>query len=943
MPDSSKTKSKQNSMQAALVVGGAGFVGSYICESLLAQNLHVIAVDDLSSGQEEYIASLKKDKNFDFIKADIDQSPLPEFPELKYIFHLGGIESYINGIDLSLKTMLVNSIGTYNILELARKNSAKLVLASSLDIYGGVLSSLSLNNYFGQTERESKKYTHHEAKRYAEALVTEYFRKYELDARIVRVADIYGPRMDLNSGTEIAQLFQEAISSDALTIHGDGLKIVHPTYVSDVVTGITKSIFTENTKGKIYNITSHDEINVLNFAYTIQKNSTKPLKIQFTQEYKEIKFPLHSAEIRQTESELAWNAKTKLPEGVTQTLEYFFLTQPKPKIAKKVSSPVVEPKANTLLLENMANKEVKPLPHSTELSTSIQSKKVKEPVPRDTLPKHKKVNKWNALILATSLFIVLNLFIFPLYTLYSTNNKSINSTHEALSQETLDSAIKAQNNIYFGNVQYDNLEWFFNTIQKRSAFENSRTSLQALDKLNTAVATQNKLKTDATSIVGTLLNGKGSTLQVEKVKQEITASFLNIQNAVIENQSASARITSEDNEMLFDSQTTSTLNEIFKKTPPLLNRYEKQSSLIQNVIQFLSPPQNKAYMIIFQDTLLLNKNEAKVVGYAYVQLNKNGAANLKTQEYLYKNSKSTVNDVVKEILEANKNNGWLPLNAIFTTNTNSLKELVTAEGSVTIPNLAQIINANDIEEKLIENRANSDFQLSIWKEVIAKIPVSNNEKLGKIGAALYKAILNEEIKILVQDAKGSISPPLCDTERILQRDFITNDETVYPNKNNGTPYCISLQEKQLSIQKNKETQKEINVDANPLDANTTHYKMRYSVKNNSKTAFSEDIEMTIPGAPQLANLEFSFPLSLDKARPEKKDSTTSYTMNIAIEPGTKKELIIEWNEKNANFDIKSTGLYISKPFGSVIENITATAKLDIIRSKSTQNTDLFLR
>ncbi|MDQ3098348.1 MAG: NAD-dependent epimerase/dehydratase family protein [bacterium] len=945
MPDSTKSKNKTIEIPSALVIGGAGFIGSYICESLLAQNLHVVAIDDLSTGQESYLESLKKDKNFEFIKADINISPLPEMSNIKYVFHIGGIESYINGIDLSLKTMLVNSIGTYNILELARKNNAQVLLASSLDIYGGALSSLTMKNYFGQSDRDSKKYTHHEAKRYAEALVTEYYRKFELDARIVRLADVYGPRMDLNSGTEIAQLFYEAINTDSLTIHGDGLKVVHPTFVSDVVTGITKAMFTANTKGKIYNITTHDEINVLNFAYTIQKNSTKPLKIQFTQEYKEIKFPLHPAEIQQTESDLAWNARTKLPEGVTQTLEYFFLTQPKATPTKKAAPVQTENmfNTNTLLVENMTSKEIKPLPHSEDLTIMLNSQKSKSTISHeDNVAPSKKVNKWNALILATSLFIVLSLFIFPLYTLYSSNDKSINATYESLSQESMESAINAQKNIYFGNVQYDNLEWFFNTVQKRSAFENSRTSLQALDKLNTAIATQNKVKSDAVDIVSALLNGTASTLQVEKVKRGITSNFLNIQNAVIENQTAIERRSSGDSELLFTQNSTSKLEEILKRSAPLLSKYEKESSLIQNITHFLSPPQNKSYMIIFQDTLFPNKYDSKVIGYAYIQINKNGITKMSVNQYIYINEKNTVSDVSKDILEINKSSGWLPLNAIFTANTTMLKNLVTAQGSVTAPNLAQIISTNDVEEKLLENRANNEFQYTVWKEGVTKISSLGDANLTKVGYALYKGILHEDIKMLVQDLNGTISPPLCDIDRILQRDFTDTDQSVYPNKNNGNPYCISLQEKQLSFQKNKDTQKNIDVTISALNESTSHFKITYQIKNNSKTTVSSDIELTLSDSPQLTNIEFQFPLALDKARQEKKDAGVSYTVNTAVEPGATKELIIEWNAKKTSADLNTSGVYISKPFGTVIEQITASHKTTRTRSNSSQNTDLYL-
>ncbi len=952
MPESTKTKTKP-SISQALVIGGAGFVGSYVCESLLAQNLQVVAIDDLSSGKEEYLEPLLKDKNFQFIKLDIDQSPFPEFPNVKYIFHIGGIESYINGVDLSLKTMLVNSIGTYNILELARKNNARLLLASSLDIYSGIMSSLNLKNYFGQSDRDIKRYTHHEAKRYAEALVTEYYRKYELDARIVRVADVYGPRMDLSSGTEIAQLFQEAITSDALTIHGDGLKTLHPTFVTDVVAGITKAMFTEDTSGKIYNITAHEEINVLNFAYTIQKNSTKPLKIQFTQEYKEVKFPLHPTEIQQTESELAWNAKTKLPEGVTLTLEYFFLRAAKEKPEKKKAAavektPALAPTENpdsskTILLENMSSKEVKPIPRSAELSNKV-TKDIKGNEPKATGEEktNHPINKWNALILATSLFVVLTLFIFPMLALYSTNDKSVAATQEALSQESLESAINAQENLYYGNVQYDNLEWFFNTIQKRSAFENTRASLQALDKINIAVAVQSKLRSTVYGTVNALVNGKATTAQIESSKQQLTTSFISIQNAVIENETVKQKLAEADSEVLLSQATTGKLNEILMRAEPLLKKYEQQSSLMQNVVQFLSPAQSKAYLVIFQDTLYPNKLDAKVLGYAYVQLGKNGIAKVNLQQYQYKNDKANSTEVIKDILDQSKTNGWLPLSAIFMGNTTTLEDLVIAEGSLTVSTLAQIVSANDIEQKLLENRANNEFQYLIWKEIFTSIPSLSNDKLSKVGTALYNGILHEDIKMLTQDDKGTVTFPVCDTNRILQRDFVNSDDQLYPNKTNGNPYCVVLQERQISVQTTKNLQKSIELTADEKDQDNYKFKLTYTIKNNSKTTFNGDVELSFPGTPQLTNLQLVFPLSLDKAKSEKKDNNTSYTVNVNIEPGTQKELVIEWTSKKSDGDINKSGIYLAKPYGTAIDKSSITINRQKPATAVGQNSDLYL-
>lgn len=903
------------SINTAIVVGGAGFVGSYVCDSLLAQNLKVIAIDDLSSGKESYVTPLKKNKDFEFLKLDIDQNKLPDFPDVKYIFHLGGIEAYINGVDLSIKTMLVNSIGTYNLLQLTKKHNAKFLLASSLDVYNGTLSSLNLKNYFGITDRDAKKYSHHESKRYAEALVTEYFRKYEIDARIVRMTDIYGPRMDLASGTEIAQLFRDATSSDTLTIHGDGLKILHPTFITDVIAGITKAMFTPETKGKIYNLTSHEPINVLNFAYTIQKSLSKPLKIQFTQEYKEIKFPLHPTEIQQTESELAWNARTKLSQGVSLTLEYYL-----EKSGKRIKKEEHTLKDKTNKGHTREEKTLTSQDNPTIVSFHTHTSKK---------PVTNKVSITNITLLSLSLFVVLYLFVFPLYALLNSNDKSIISTQTALSQETEKSATIAQKNIFYGNIQYNNLEWFFNTIQKRNSFENTRTSLQAMYELNAAIASQSKVKNQSIETIHSLLSGQGNYLQIEKTKNQINESLFNLQNALIENEIASKQLEENSYDVIFTKERTNTLKEIFSKSPSLLNQYGSQAALFQNIIQFLSPSQSRVYLVVFQNTYLPNKTDGKILGYAYFQIDRSGISKTNINSYLYKNSSDNPMDVIKDIVDSNKHLGWLPLNATFVANTSLLINIAAAQ------------NIN-IDSGHIDTADNSEYQYSLWKESLDRILSSTPDKLPLIGRALHSGILTEDIKLVSQDSKGVIFIPLCDTNRILQRDFINSDDSLYPKQNEPIPYCISLQEKQISLTKAQELQKSLSLTTNSLPDNLHRMKLVVSYKNNSKSTFNEDFEVTLPGSPQLTDLQLSFPLSLDKAKQIKKDNATSYIVNIAVEPSSSKDLVLEWITTKSDQANIASGIYISKPFGSIFQNLKLITP-GLSTAKISQNSDLFSR
>lgn len=309
----------------ALVAGGAGFLGSHLCETLLAQNVRVIALDNLEASGKDNIKHLLTDPQFTLVDDDLNNSSLRvgEVAQLDYIFHVAGVEEKLGEDDLSLETLLVNSLGTKHLLDLAKLKKAKFLLVSSADIYSGALSSTSLNYYFGRYEREEKVLTHHEAKRYAEALTFEYFKKYNVDARICRVLDVYGPRVNLTNGGTLNTLLREALTADQLTVEGDGLKTLHPTYVADVVFGLVKAMLLENTRGKIFHLVNPDKVTVLNLVEHLRGAFTKNYDILFTKEKSPLAFPYHTLEVDSTMQSLNWRPKVDLQSGLIKTAASF--------------------------------------------------------------------------------------------------------------------------------------------------------------------------------------------------------------------------------------------------------------------------------------------------------------------------------------------------------------------------------------------------------------------------------------------------------------------------------------------------------------------------------------------------------------------------------------------------------------------------------------------
>ncbi len=329
-----------------LIAGGASYLGLKLASSLLFQNCEVVVLDNLTSGSAANIEEFGNRQSFKFIKADIAQELPQDLGKFTHVYHLAGIEEYLTEAALTRADLLVNSAGTDNLLKFAKEIGAKFVLVSTLDVYFGIISQTSLENYFGPTRADFTHFSHHEAKRFAESLVASYFQNFSLDCAISRITQIYGPGMNLASNEVTARLIKQALTSDALLVPGDGLEVIHPTYIDDVVWGLVKVGFSKNTKGGIYNLVVPDEVKVLEFANRLKEaiariDETKVLEITFEKEEKPVKFPIPKVEFARTERDLGWAPKVDLGEGLVKTLEYF-LTKKEEKVEIKVEEQPIE-------------------------------------------------------------------------------------------------------------------------------------------------------------------------------------------------------------------------------------------------------------------------------------------------------------------------------------------------------------------------------------------------------------------------------------------------------------------------------------------------------------------------------------------------------------------------------------------------------------------------
>lgn len=306
-----------------LIAGGAGFIGSHLAEILLKEEARVLVLDNFATGKDTHVDHLLQNKKFALFNVDINQGLPDEIESVDYIFHLAGLEEYLySKNEISLDSLLTNAVGTKNLLDLAKKSEAKFLLASTIDVYQGRMSQLTLESYFGQSSEEANKYSLTEAKRYAEALVWEYFQRNNTDVRVVRFPEVYGPRMNLEASGDMGRLIQDLVDGRELHVHDEGLEKMYYLHVNDAVSGMVKAIFNDNTKGKIYSLVPKEKTSALEVAFLLRSLADRVVDIKFMDSAQVGIKPSTSVPDTFTLSELGWSPKVSLKEGMISTLEW---------------------------------------------------------------------------------------------------------------------------------------------------------------------------------------------------------------------------------------------------------------------------------------------------------------------------------------------------------------------------------------------------------------------------------------------------------------------------------------------------------------------------------------------------------------------------------------------------------------------------------------------
>src|SRR5438309_4257727 len=249
-----------------VVTGGAGFIGSHLCTRLLDEGHSVLCIDNLITGSERNIAPLRSHPNFSFLQHDVTK---PVDFEADAIFHLASPASPVGYMEHPIETILVNSQGTYQMLEQAKKQNAMFLVSSTSEAYGDPLVHPQREDYWGNVNPIGPRACYDESKRLGETLTMEYYRQYGLNGRIVRIFNTYGPNSQINDGRMIPNFITQALQNKPLTIYGDGSKTRSICYVSDLIEGLVLALFKPYTAGEIFNLGNTEELTVLEFAQTI--------------------------------------------------------------------------------------------------------------------------------------------------------------------------------------------------------------------------------------------------------------------------------------------------------------------------------------------------------------------------------------------------------------------------------------------------------------------------------------------------------------------------------------------------------------------------------------------------------------------------------------------------------------------------------------------------
>ena len=303
-----------------LVAGGAGFIGSHVCRTLLDQGHEVTCLDNFVTGRSTNVDMLEDYPSFQLIEADVSQE-LPKLePEL--ILHLASPASPIHYKEHSIETMLSNSIGTMHLLQLATEVGARFLFASTSEVYGDPLEHPQTEKYWGNVNPIGPRACYDESKRFGEAITFEFRRKHQTNASLVRIFNTYGERMNLADGRVVPAFVAAALNNEPLPVHGAGTQTRSFCYVSDLVQAMLLVAFDRDADGEVFNIGNPHEITMLELAEEVVKATGASAGIEFVSRGTDDP-ERRKPDISKVKARYGWEPVVGLSEGIGRTVEYF--------------------------------------------------------------------------------------------------------------------------------------------------------------------------------------------------------------------------------------------------------------------------------------------------------------------------------------------------------------------------------------------------------------------------------------------------------------------------------------------------------------------------------------------------------------------------------------------------------------------------------------------
>jgi len=310
-------------MENIVVTGGAGFIGSNLCEKLIKENKKVVCVDNFLTGFKKNIAPLRKKDNFQLIEHNITKPLHIEDIEIDKIFNLASPASPVHYQKNPIQTVKANTAGVINILGLAKEHGAKILQASTSEVYGDPEKIPQTEDYYGNVNPIGPRACYDEGKRCAETLYFDYYRKYNLDIKVARIFNTYGPNMAINDGRVISNFVVQSLKEQDLTIDGDGSQTRSFCFVSDMVDGLVKMMRSSTSITGPINLGNTNEITIKELAKIIRNKTGSSSKLNFSDKFRKDDPMRRQPSVRKAKEVLDWNPEIDLENGIEETIAYF--------------------------------------------------------------------------------------------------------------------------------------------------------------------------------------------------------------------------------------------------------------------------------------------------------------------------------------------------------------------------------------------------------------------------------------------------------------------------------------------------------------------------------------------------------------------------------------------------------------------------------------------